>query len=63
VFGTVKNLMRPKYSKTPQKHHLSALIEYTNEEDIHHITTYLIDKNQRMSKKLLDEILKDLEYY
>jgi hypothetical protein len=34
----------------------------TNEEDIDFITTDLINKDKRMSKKLLDEVLKDYGY-
>ena len=33
----------------------------TDSEDIHIIVTELINKDKRMSKKLLDEVLKDLE--
>jgi hypothetical protein len=65
----VKSNAKPKQTSSEDKKYksVSAYVKknkpsITNEEDIHLITTYLIDKNQRMSKKLLDEILKDLEY-
>ena len=65
----VKTKAKPKQSSPEDKKYKSVTAyvkknkpSITNKEEIHIITTYLIDKNQRMSKKLLDEILKDLEY-
>jgi hypothetical protein len=65
----VKAKAKPKQSSPEDKKYKSVIAyvkknkpSITNEEDLNLIASYLIDKNQRMSKKLLDEILKDLEY-
>ena len=58
-----KKITAPKDSKyksvtTYVKKNVPSL---TNDEDIHIVVTELISKDKRMSKKLLDEVLKDFE--
>jgi hypothetical protein len=58
-----KKITAPKDSKyksvtTYVKKNVPSL---TNDEDIHIVVTELISKDKRMSKKLLDQVLKDFE--
>jgi len=65
----VKTKAKPKQTSSEDKKYksVSAYVKknrpsITNEEDIDFITTDLINKNKRMSKVLLDEVLKEYGY-